>query len=87
MKCGDCNSEFIGQTSRSIISERLPEHRSAFTKNLSKKYEFCAHILESGHTFDNNFVSLFHESSEGKVLKKLERKCSGNVNLLNDTDV
>ena len=88
ISCGDCNSQHIGQTGRTL-STGFREHRTSLTNN-DKGSAFADHCKQSDHNFDRAKIELIHQCTKVSTMHRLEEaeiirsKASGR-NLLNDT--
>ena len=63
---------YIGQTGCSLKT-RVQEHVTAQRLKNIEKSAFAAHLIQSGHNFDESGnVTLLHECDKGRILRKLE---------------
>ena len=90
LNCEECNSQYIGQTGRSI-KERYKEHISHWKHNHPDKSQFAKHLLQHKHTIsDNNQPKLLHTENKGRKLNILEqieinkRLNRENTNIINE---
>ena len=51
LQCNDCPVIYVGQSGRKI-KDRISEHERAVRLNTPEKSPFAAHLLASGHTFE-----------------------------------
>ena len=90
LECDDCPATYVGQSGRKL-RVRVSEHVNAVKKNRPNDSAFAAHLLETGHSFNElSGVSLVHGESKGRRLTALENieitkaKHDASVNLVND---
>ena len=90
LECEDCPATYIGQSGRKMRI-RIAEHTNAVRKNRPTESAFAAHLLETGHSFDElTGVSLLHCENKGRRLTALENieitkaKYDASITLVND---
>ena len=90
LECVDCPATYIGQSGRKLRI-RVAEHMNAVRKNRPNDSAFAAHLLETGHSFDElSGVSLLHWENKGRRLTALENmeiikaKNDASVKIVND---
>ncbi|XP_044745171.1 uncharacterized protein LOC123307034 [Coccinella septempunctata] len=72
LKCGDCNTLYVGRSGRSINS-RINEHLTSFRVDNNNKSAFGVHLRVQNHNFNKKeVVKLLHNCNYGKRLEVLE---------------
>lgn len=72
LKCGDCNTLYVGRSGRSINS-RINEHLTSFRVNSNNNSAFGVHLRVQNHNFNKEEdVKLLHNCDFGRRLEVLE---------------
>ena len=84
LTCGDCNSDYIGETSRQL-KIRVEEHLKPLEKGKLGESAFADHLISNGHSFNEESATLLHK--ENSYRKRLALENIEIVRHLNSDDV
>ncbi|EZA62937.1 hypothetical protein X777_15529, partial [Ooceraea biroi] len=88
--CGDCESCYIGQTTKRHLKTRIREHMSDIKKHCDNQSVVSKHRLCEGHEFDWSNVKVVHQEMHTKKREIAEiihiKKQDNTINVQKDTE-